>query len=304
VREDCAKCHTTAAFRGGTFDHRAGTRFPLEGKHEGLVCGKCHTRIDPGMPSLRRIVDFGGLTPECASCHKDQHKSEFGRACDACHRTATFKTANFVHPRAPGFFGGRHAGIACVKCHVRPGTANAGRAAVPPSGPPATPRPSMACSACHADVHLGQLESACDRCHDLNAAKFGPAKFSHDTAAFALDGRHKALPCAKCHATESGVFPAGAGSARRFRPVSRECAACHRDPHLGQVDTRCADCHTAETFRLTSYAHRGLEAIFGVATHDRLPCRSCHKTETAQFPAGRGTAMRLKVGRTCLECHP
>jgi hypothetical protein len=70
------------------------------------------------------------------------------------------------------------------------------------------------------------------------------------------------------------------------------------------VRAPCAECHTPDTFRVASYPHRGLENVFGVATHSRLPCRSCHKTETGQFPAGRGTAMRLRVGRTCLECHP
>jgi hypothetical protein len=157
---------------------------------------------------------------------------------------------------------------------------------------------------CHADVHLGQVGPSCERCHDQDAAKFAPAKFSHESAAFPLTGKHKAAQCAKCHAVENGVFPGGAGSARRFKPVSHECATCHKDPHLGQVHARCAECHTAETFRVTSYPHRGLESLFSVATHDRLPCRGCHKTETGQFPAGRGTAMRLKVGRGCLDCHP
>jgi len=255
------------------------------------------------VPMAQRVVDFGGANAECAACHKDQHKAEYGRACDACHRPETFKVAGFVHRRSPEFFAGRHAGMACARCHVRAG-------AVPPEGPgkPAVSRraaaPAMLCGACHADVHLGQVGPACERCHTVAAARFAAARFSHEAGAFPLTGKHGALDCAKCHATETATFPAGPGTARRLKPVSAECRACHKDPHLGQADVRCAACHSTASFRLLSYRHRGLEDLFGVGSHAKLPCRSCHKTETGQFPAGRGTAIRFKPGRTCLECHP
>lgn len=36
-------------------------------------------------------------------------------------------------------------------------------------------------------------------------------------------------------------------------------------------------------------------------------CRSCHtdchKKETGTFPAGAGTAIRFRVGTTCVACH-
>lgn len=57
------------------------------------------------------------------------------------------------------------------------------------------------------------------------------------------------------------------------------CLACHQEPH------------------------RGMEDFFR-GSHGNLPCRSCHKIETGQFPAGQGTAVRFKVGRTCRSCHP
>jgi hypothetical protein len=307
IRDDCRKCHTESGFRTATFDHVARSPFPMSGGHTGLACRKCHTRLGPGdapasaepaapprpagAPRTRAVVDFGGLKPACIGCHKDQHKGEFGQACDGCHRTATFKAAGFTHPRAAEFFAGRHAGVACVKCHVRPGAA----AAKPPS---------MACARCHADPHLGQVGGDCERCHAIDAAKFAPVKFSHATGRFPLTGKHGPLPCAKCHPSQTAAFPAGTGTATRLAPLSPECASCHKDPHLGQVDARCASCHATETFKLASYTHSGLDSVFGVATHSRLPCKSCHKTETGQFPAGRGTALRLKVGRTCLECHP
>ena len=88
----------------------------------------------------------------------------------------------------------------------------------------------------------------------------------------------------------------------KLRPMSGECMACHKDPHLGQVEARCETCHSTETFRITAYTHRDLERFFA-GSHGKLPCERCHKTETGQFPAGQGTAVRLKVGRACLACH-
>jgi len=303
VKEDCRKCHTEATFRGATFDHGVRTRFPLVGKHEGLACRKCHTAISPDTtPLAGRQIDFGGLNPVCASCHKDQHKGEFGNQCDACHRSATFKTAGFVHPRSPEFFGGRHTGVACVRCHVRsPQAVPLGSTPVIATGRATTP--SMACSSCHTDTHLGQLSTDCHTCHAIDAPKFAPSRFSHDRAAFSLTGKHRAVDCAKCHLRETRTFPAGTGTARRFKPIQPACGTCHTDPHLGQVDQPCESCHATGSFRLLTYAHTGLDDFFA-GFHGRLPCRSCHPSETGQFPAGRGTAIRLKVGRTCRACHP
>jgi hypothetical protein len=161
----------------------------------------------------------------------------------------------------------------------------------------------MACSACHADVHLGQVGAACDRCHAVDAERFAPSRFSHAAASFALTGKHQAVACVKCHPPETRAFPGGSGTAKRLKPMAGECQACHKDPHLGQVAPRCATCHSTATFALTSYAHPGLEYTFSVGSHDRLPCKSCHKTETRQYPNGWGTALRLTVGRTCKDCH-
>ena len=142
VKDDCRKCHTEMSFSGAQFDHTARTTFPLVGKHEKLACRKCHTGIAAeAVPPARKVIDFGGENPACATCHKDHHKGDFGRACDACHRSDTFKTAAFTHPRSPEFYTGRHAGVACVKCHAHPADIQAARAGLPavPPGPRTRP---------------------------------------------------------------------------------------------------------------------------------------------------------------------
>jgi hypothetical protein len=309
VKDDCRKCHTEASFKNAKFDHAADTPFALTGRHQPLACSKCHTGIakvdaPPAAttPPAGRLIDFSGANAACVTCHKDQHKGDFGRACDACHRPDTFKSAGFVHPRSPEFYAGSHSGVACVKCHTRPADIQAARAGLP-AIPPRAQKPATACSACHADPHLGQLGSACDRCHAITAAKFAAARFNHDATKFALAGRHKAIECVKCHPSETRAFPAGTGTAKRLTAMATDCRSCHKDPHLGQVDSQCGTCHTASSFKLLAYTHRGMDDFF-TGFHGRLACRSCHKTETGQFPAGPGTAMRFKIGRTCAACHP
>jgi hypothetical protein len=304
IREDCGKCHTESTFLKGAFDHAARTGFALTGRHDGLECRKCHKSLSaPDVPLAAKALDFRGASRDCGSCHKDQHKGEFGRFCESCHRPATFKVAAFTHPRVPEFFAGSHQGLGCAKCHVRPADARIPKAGHDPAPGYASP-PPMACGSCHADVHLGQVGTACERCHAVDAQKFQPVRFSHDTGAFPLAGKHAAAPCAKCHPSQTAAFPSGTGTAKRLRPVSTECRVCHQDIHLGQVEGTCARCHTVATFKVERFDHVGLEYLFGVATHARIPCRSCHKTETGAFPSGWGTAMRLRVGRTCLACHP
>jgi len=300
---DCRSCHNETSFRDATFDH-SRTTFQLVAKHAGLDCRKCHTSLSgDDVPLARKVADFKGLSAACGTCHKDHHNGEFGPICDTCHLPTTFKVADFVHPRAPEFFGGRHAGVACVRCHVRTAKVAPASASAPAEALRAK-LPSTSCGTCHADVHLGQVGTACQRCHGVEAARFAPSRFSHEAGGFPLTGKHNMVECTKCHPSETAVFPAGAGTARRLSPVSRECLSCHKDPHLGQAVAECATCHSTATFKLATFAHRGQEATFRFPGHDRLPCRSCHKVETGQFPAGYGTALRFKVGRACLDCHP
>jgi hypothetical protein len=161
----------------------------------------------------------------------------------------------------------------------------------------------MDCLTCHADVHLGQVGTACERCHAINGAKFAASKFSHERGEFPLTGRHQSIDCAKCHPSEKGSFPAGTGTAKRLKPTANACNGCHKDPHIGQVDATCKTCHTTTSFKIFSYPHRGLSSIFG-GLHATVQCQACHKTETDTYPGGRGTAVRFKVGTACDKCHP
>ena len=296
LKEDCKACHTESTFRGAPFDHARRTRFALDGKHVGLECAKCHTGLSSSeVPLARKVIDFGGAGNTCVACHgpKDPHKGEFGRVCDSCHRTATFGVKAFKHPGVPEFYLGSHEKVVCDKCHV-PGRTPIG------TGPS---HPTPACASCHRDVHLGQVGAACESCHSVDGAQFKAAKFAHARTTFALTGKHETTDCAKCHRTDTRTFPAGHGTAMMLKPMDTQCKACHTDPHLGQVDTKCETCHQTAAFKLPTFTHKGLEDFFA-GFHGKYRCVVCHKNETGAFPAGRGTAVRLLVGRTCVGCHP
>jgi hypothetical protein len=199
----------------------------------------------------------------------------------------------FTHAGALEFYRGSHDKVTCDKCHV-PGRTPLG------TGPA---HPVAACASCHKDVHFGQIGPTCETCHTVDGAHFKATKFTHAQSTFALTGKHETTDCAKCHRTESRVFPTGHGTAMTFKPVDAQCKACHTDTHLGQVDTKCETCHKTDVFKVPAFTHKGLEEFFA-GIHGKYACVACHKSETRVFPAGRGTTVRFLVGRACVDCHP
>ncbi len=296
-KQDCGACHTETSFLKGAFDHNAATKFPLADKHTGLACVACHKTPRPA------ANDFRGLNTSCVSCHTDAHRGELGASCERCHTTRTFDVKTFTHATTRPFFAGQHAALTCAQCHVdtmKPTRVDA-KAPALRVGYTTT---GTACLACHKDPHLGQLKAACETCHTVDTPKFGVVGFSHATTKFPLTGKHAPVACDKCHRVETGVFPAGPGTAKRLSGLGTECAACHQDPHRGQLDTACQVCHTVETFALPRYAHknaRGLRDFF-VGRHASAKCADCHKP-LAGTPAGAKPVAAYKVSTTCTTCH-
>jgi len=203
----------------------------------------------------------------CSACHVNVHRDSLKEDCKACHTETTFRGAPFDHSQRTKFaLDGKHGGLECAKCH-----------------PTVSPR----------EVPLARK---------MDGAHFAATRFSHVHAAFALTGKHETTDCTKCHRTDTRAFPAGPGTAMVLKPMDGRCQSCHADVHLGQVDTKCEACHQTSVFKLTVYTHKGLEDFFA-GFHGKYACVACHKSETGVFPAGRGTAVRLQVGRTCIACH-
>lgn len=81
----CEQCHNPRGWKQWEFDHDRRTAFVLDGKHRGLDCLACHR-----FPVQGKLK----LASTCADCHAEQdvHNGGFGRVCERCHVTNTFKT--------------------------------------------------------------------------------------------------------------------------------------------------------------------------------------------------------------------
>jgi hypothetical protein len=109
---ECSGCHTTASWKGATFDH-SRTNFPLNGGHARVQCEQCH-----------KGGVFTGISITCVSCHADPafHAGALGTQCESCHNTTAWVPARFnlAHPEPrveEGGSGIRHGGATCRQCH-------------------------------------------------------------------------------------------------------------------------------------------------------------------------------------------
>ncbi len=236
---DCAACHSTASWRGATFDH-ARTGLALSGRHTAAACTQCHAN---GV--------YAGTPTNCVACHlaDNAHSGQFGTDCAACHTTAGWGGATFDHNQTSFPLSGRHTAAACTQCH-----ANGVYAGTPTS-----------CVSCHAadDAHNGQFGTDCAACH--TTAGWGGATFDHGRTLFPLTGRHTAAACTQCHA--NGVY---AGT-----PTG--CVSCHAadDAHSGQFGTDCAACHTTAGWGGASFDHSRTSFPL-TGSHTAVACTQCH----------------------------
>jgi hypothetical protein len=304
----CESCHSPKTFRVTSFTHPKMPEL-FAGRHAPLACDACHKPAGPGaaMPAAAAgpggkvlAVKFKATPTACASCHADPHLGQVGADCATCHSVegAKFAPDLFAHTRSRFVLVGKHQTVECAKCHrSETGTF--------PAGPGTAVRlKALAtdCRSCHADVHLGQVGAACETCH--TAETFEVTKYQHRRpAANFFGGGHQKAKCGACHKSVTGAFPAGPGTAVRLSGLATTCQSCHADVHLGQVGTSCETCHTVDAFRVLKYQHRRPPPDFFVGSHLRARCDACHKPVTAQFPAGRGTAVQFTLETRCVACH-
>ncbi|MFZ0389148.1 MAG: hypothetical protein WAN36_01720, partial [Calditrichia bacterium] len=114
----------------------------------------------------------------------------------------------------------------------------------------------------------GNLDIACEKCHDVSGWDVDLKKisFDHQQTGFPLLGVHQEVQCRDCH------------ESLEFSRVGSACADCHTDVHRGELGNRCESCHTPrdwENRRDILEAHnRGLFPLVGV--HAVADCEACH----------------------------
>lgn len=81
----CESCHNARDWKIWDFDHDRKTTFKLDGGHKGIGCYECHKT-----PSKSKKL----ATPAtCGDCHasEDVHDGGFGRQCERCHLSNSWK---------------------------------------------------------------------------------------------------------------------------------------------------------------------------------------------------------------------
>jgi hypothetical protein len=216
--DQCQTCHGTDTWKTSRFDHARDTRYPLRGRHAEAACETCHVQ-----PVKR--VKLGQACPDCHA-RDDVHQGQQGPRCEQCHQESSWRKVAFDHARARFPLVGAHLKVACNQCHASARYKDA----------------KSECAACHArkDVHEGRFGKRCDACHSARA--WQAWDFDHDrNTRFALDGGHRGVRCAACHAQPI------TGTDKQPRP----CAACHAadDVHDGAFSSQCARCHVSSSFK-------------------------------------------------------
>jgi len=232
----CSECHTTNNFEKiKEFDHDK-TEFKILGNHKKLKCSKCHTETKAWHPKRRgkrrhRKSQFLFKHLElknCATCHKDVHKGEFGANCSSCHsETRKWKGTDDFHKNFN--LEGVHFTLQCAECH----TENRRLGGM-----------GDQCLLCHQkdDTHHGALPD-CAQCHKQQF--WEQVSFKHALSSFPLRGAHRVLDCDACHTR--GVF----------QGTPTECISCHLQEkqsvtfpnhNVGGFET-CNECHNEFSFQ-------------------------------------------------------
>jgi hypothetical protein len=210
-----------------------------------------------------------------------------GVDCADCHTAANWKVLRaqlkLDHSRFP--LAGKHSGVPCARCHLDL------RFDEPKIAP-------TQCASCHADVHRGNMNGECVRCHTATTFREVPSMAIHNRTGFPLSGAHLQTPCEGCHRTErNGAYTA----------VPRDCLACHRATlaaasasvdHSG-FPSDCTQCHGPMGWRDAAFDHTVLSRGFNLlGAHARIACSACHIGRSALrfVPAPTGQS-------DCNACH-
>jgi hypothetical protein len=300
---ECNRCHNQEGWRPAPGFTHSRAAFQLTGLHQSVACQKCHVPREGEKATLFKGISFAG----CQSCHMDPHHGAFQDAkfqgsCDSCHNTSGWKNEHvspgFAHANTRFPLVGKHAALACEKCHK---TSNFEQAI-----------PHERCQDCHQDPHHGQFAtraagSDCSSCH--NETGFKPTKFdleTHRQSRFPLEGKHASLRCDQCHEPK--------GKDTVYITGKLTCPACHTDRHAGEFAgppwaNRCDQCHTTDGFQPTTFSvSRHAQTQFALAgKHESAQCHDCHKPlaiAASTLPPASAPPLQYHFpSRACNTCH-
>ena len=283
---ECKSCHNSELWRPAVGLDHADTKFKLAGAHEKVKCENCHQIGKQNGKEFQvfKVKKFN----ECIDCHKDIHSGKFGTNCLECHTVLTFKSiANrnkFDHSKTDFKLSGAHIKVSCNQCHTKGISVKLKYAN---------------CYDCHSDYHKSEfnengVQPDCKKCH--TEERFSPSLFTlnnHSKTNFILDGSHLAVPCNKCHLTDSRWT---------FTFKNKNCETCHDNIH-GDLILKyknekefCEKCHNSKSWSQIEFNHDKTNFNL-IGKHTSTECSKCHFT-TAQQPL-----LFSKLTEKCEECH-
>ncbi len=249
---------------------RASVRPTLALAAAALLAGGAARAAEP------RKLDLRAVPPPRTPAHAAGETR-----CDACHSTERWGDVAFAHERTGFPLVGQHKQVGCKQCH-----------------PVSFDKPlEHACSACHRDVHRGQLGQRCQGCHDETTWRSRFDVDAHRRVGFPRNGRHAFIACEECHGNQLN---------RGFQRAVKTCFDCHsKDLARGQAvldhtgfGTNCKDCHT--TWRFANGFFPAHEQCFSIAggPHTNIACAKCH---AGAIPKAIGSCSTPPLA--CTDCH-
>lgn len=293
---DCARCHRETSFLSlknmDFFDHSV-TDYPLEGKHIGVDCRKCHNK------RFSTPIDFTA----CNNCHSDYHRGEFTENgitpdCVECHSLEKgFDYSLFTleqHQETNFPLKGAHTATPCFACHVDERSERWTFKDM-----------QTACVDCHMDIHEGHIDAKyypkddCRYCHSNEA--WNQVTFDHRNTNWPLDGKHLEVDCRDCHFIENS---ANSGEVvQQFANLDTDCKSCHKNVHgrVFEIEgvTDCTRCHVTDSWYPKRFNH-DLTNFPLEGQHNKIACSSCHEVTNAEGQ----TETLYKLGKfRCIDCH-
>jgi hypothetical protein len=309
--EDCSDCHSEHHGReykliywdGGqeNFDHKQ-TGFELLGKHTSLKCNDCH--ISKNIKNKKELQEkkkdlnktFLGLTKDCLSCHRDEHRGQMENSCLNCHGMHAWKPApHFDHNNTKFRLTGLHNKLECQSCHK---TITDNKFEDDKSYLKFAGLKSDNCIDCHIDPHNNRFGRKCESCHNTSGwQNYAKNRFDHSKTNYPLLGKHAFVSCEKCH---------GASRSKNITQFD-DCQDCHSDYHAGQFQHRsdkgkCESCHTVKGFSPANFTiENHKQTGFSLTgAHLAIPCIACHEPTIIK----NKKTLRFKfTSMQCESCH-
>jgi hypothetical protein len=263
------------------------------GGQAALKCLQCHTEIASRLAGHKGLHATYNIPPnsnqeECARCHSEHNGENFP--------LIKWDIKTFDHKQTGYVLEGKHAGLACNKCHIPSRISPQEKATIKDKDLSRSfLGVSTACVNCHEDFHKGRLGQNCISCHNFEDwKKINIAQFDHSKTRYPLTGLHAQVKCEKCHTNGPDGKPRYVGIPFNL------CSDCHQDPHHGSFKQTCESCHTTAGWKKTS-----LQTVNERFDHSKTkyPLEGKHATVECEKCHANGDFKKPVAFAKCTDCH-